>query len=87
MKNKTKLRILALLILISFILSSCNKIPLNIHTVACDPNEVLTVYSKQGTGLVILDVLYEVDRDCMLSKSTQELNNNCQDSTRYCSWN
>ena len=87
--KKVIMNIITVITVIAYVLSplSCTKQPLLIHTQHCDPNEVLSVYSKQGNGLVILDLMYEEDRNCMISKNTQELNNNCQDSTRYCEWN
>jgi len=87
MKIKTKLRICALFILMVFVLTSCTKDYIDDLIISCDPNEVLTVYSSQGVGLVILDVLYQEDRDCNITKIHQEQINNCTDPNRICTWN
>ncbi len=69
-----------LTILTILLITSCSKDNL------CNSNEILKVYSKQGTHLVLLDVLYDEDRDCSITKETQELNNNCNRVDRYCEW-
>lgn len=75
-----------ILIILTILTTGCTNVHDTIYTTACDPNEVLTVFSKQGTGLVILDVLYDEQRNCSISKQQQELNNNCNSPDRHCSW-
>lgn len=67
-------------------LLGCTSVHDDVYTAACDPNETLTVFSQQGTGLVIRDVIHQEPRDCMISKQTQESNNNCNQPNRHCSW-
>ncbi len=75
-----------LLMLPLLIIMSCNQSQDQVRDIHCGSNEILHVFSQQGTGLVILDHMYSVERDCRISREQQEANNDYHKPHIHCTW-